>query len=72
MWVCHRTNLLAVTKIWSWQLSAFIKCIASEFNKRVYCMICRVVEPAHISTGWFEEQKPDCKTPLVNFELFFI
>ncbi|XP_006454756.1 hypothetical protein AGABI2DRAFT_215246, partial [Agaricus bisporus var. bisporus H97] len=32
---------------WTQDLSAFIKCIASEFNKR-----------------WFEEQKPDCKTPL--------
>ncbi|KAF5355656.1 hypothetical protein D9756_004216 [Leucocoprinus leucothites] len=32
---------------WTQDLSAFIKCIASEFNKR-----------------WFEEQKPDCKTPM--------
>ncbi|KXN83586.1 Proteasome activator complex subunit 4 [Leucoagaricus sp. SymC.cos] len=32
---------------WTEDLSAFLKCIASEFNKR-----------------WFEEQKPDCKTPM--------
>lgn len=52
------------------QLTAFIKYIVSEFNKRkgfssyYNCLYL-------ISLGWHEEQKPDCTTPMVRFLLTF-
>jgi proteasome activator subunit 4 len=46
-------------------LSAFIKQIVFEFNKREFCLSHA---PVYISlyvsfSGWHEEQSPDCKTP---------
>lgn len=38
----------------------------------MYCVFCFTSKKIYIFTGWFEEQKPDCKTPLVISELFLI
>ena len=47
------------------QLSAFIKCIVYDFNKRVWSHRIYQEWSTDRTVGWHEEQKPDCKTPTV-------
>ncbi|KAL0950828.1 hypothetical protein HGRIS_007590 [Hohenbuehelia grisea] len=51
---------------WTTDLSAFIKYIVYDFNKRKKAPLslpCKVIE-THTAIGWHAEQKPDCKTPM--------
>ncbi|KAF9014988.1 hypothetical protein BDQ17DRAFT_1418116 [Cyathus striatus] len=48
---------------WTSDLSAFIKYIVYDFNKRDYCIFNVIFDNNEIHIGWHEEQKPDCKTP---------
>ncbi len=48
------------------QLSAFVKYIVYDFNKRESRSPIYQVSMAHSFTGWYEEQQPNCKTPTVS------
>ena len=57
---------------WTADLSAFIKYLTAEFNKREANLL--VPRPyyilTHSSTGWHEERQPDCKTPQASYVSF--
>lgn len=48
------------------KLSAFIKYIVYDFNKRRFRVVPVDLVVISSSTGWHEEQRPDCKTPNVR------
>ena len=51
---------------WTTDLTAFIKYLTAEFNKREASSIdaCSIIYTLmHDFAGWYEERKPDCKTP---------
>lgn len=49
---------------WTNDLSAFIKYIVYDFNKRESDVLEAVGRRTHVCpAGWHEEQQPDCKTP---------
>jgi hypothetical protein len=47
------------------QLTAFIKYVVYEFNKRKKLTLALCGHKADTRLGWHEEQKPECKTPKV-------
>lgn len=53
------------------QLTAFIKHVAYEFNKRnLFLSVTLGLLAYDLLPGWNEEQQPNCKTPLVCHTCF--
>ena len=67
----HRVYLTLIAYL---QLSAFVKYIVFDFNKRrarstAFLLLCTIVAEL-VRIGWHEEQKADCKTPVVSIPFF--
>ncbi|OBZ79723.1 Proteasome activator complex subunit 4 [Grifola frondosa] len=56
----HPTN----SGSWTSDLSAFVKYIVYDFNKRKHIFYRCQLALIRYNLGWYEEQEPDCKTPM--------
>ena len=62
---CLGCRIVTDVVVLSLQLSAFIKFIVFDFNKSKTHSQLLCLSPDKNCSGWHEEQKSDCKTPMV-------